>query len=353
MLLDVLRARGPDLRVRETCGIGVCGACTVLLDGEPVSGCLTARRARPQGREVTTVEGLGGEHPVQRAFVDDARLPVRLVHARLRPRRPRACSRRTPSPSDEEIAEALGGNLCRCGCYVKITRRPCGGPTRVKLVTYDAGAGPRVGVLEGDAVVDAGFDGDMVAFIEAGAPAGERRRPVDGARLLAPLRPRSLRDFLAFEGHLKGALGRLGRRSPTSGTSVPAYYKGMPDTVIGPDDEIPWPRFDGPPRPRARARRRDRPRAAKDVTPQDAAEAASSATRSGTTSRRATCRRASCRSAWARARPRTGTARTCSARASSPPTSSTATDAAHARARQRRDLGRGHERRACTTPSPT
>ena len=81
----------------------------------------------------------------------------------------------------------------------------------MKLVTYDAGSGPRVGVLEDGGVSDVGFDGDMVAFIEAGAPVGERRAAGDDVRLLAPLRPRSLRDFLAFEGHLKGALGRLGR----------------------------------------------------------------------------------------------------------------------------------------------
>jgi 2-keto-4-pentenoate hydratase/2-oxohepta-3-ene-1,7-dioic acid hydratase in catechol pathway len=112
----------------------------------------------------------------------------------------------------------------------------------VKLVTYDAGAGPRVGALEDGAVVDLGFDGDMVAFIEAGAPVGARRE-VGEARLLAPLRPRSMRDFLAFEGHLKGALGRLGRPIPEEWYEVPAYYKGMPDTVIGPEEEIPWPAF--------------------------------------------------------------------------------------------------------------
>jgi 2-keto-4-pentenoate hydratase/2-oxohepta-3-ene-1,7-dioic acid hydratase in catechol pathway len=111
----------------------------------------------------------------------------------------------------------------------------------VKLVTYDAGSGARVGVLEDGAVSDLGFDGDMVAFIEAGAPAGERRPAGDDVRLLAPLRPRSLRDFLAFEGHLKGALGRLGRPIPDEWYERPAYYKGMPDTVIGPDEEIPWP----------------------------------------------------------------------------------------------------------------
>jgi 2-keto-4-pentenoate hydratase/2-oxohepta-3-ene-1,7-dioic acid hydratase in catechol pathway len=121
----------------------------------------------------------------------------------------------------------------------------------MRLVTYDAErsgderaargrAGARVGALEGAGVVDLGFDGDMVAFIAAGAPAGERT-PVAGARLLAPLRPRSLRDFLTFEGHLKNALSRLGRPIPDEWYEVPAYYKGMPDTVIGPDEEVPWP----------------------------------------------------------------------------------------------------------------
>ena len=84
----------------------------------------------------------------------------------------------------------------------------------MRLVTYDAGSGPRVGAIEDGVVSDVGFDGDMVAFIEAGAPGGERRSAGDAVRLLAPLRPRSLRDFLAFEGHMKGALGRLGRPIP-------------------------------------------------------------------------------------------------------------------------------------------
>jgi 2-keto-4-pentenoate hydratase/2-oxohepta-3-ene-1,7-dioic acid hydratase in catechol pathway len=111
----------------------------------------------------------------------------------------------------------------------------------MRLVTYDAGAGPRVGALAGDTVIDLAFGGDMVAYIEAGAPM-ETTVPIQGdARLLAPLRPRSLRDFLAFEGHMKNALTRLGRPIPDEWYDVPAYYKGMPDTVIGPEAEIPWP----------------------------------------------------------------------------------------------------------------
>jgi 2-keto-4-pentenoate hydratase/2-oxohepta-3-ene-1,7-dioic acid hydratase in catechol pathway len=113
----------------------------------------------------------------------------------------------------------------------------------MKLVTYVASKQkPRVGMLENGGVDDVGFDGDMIAFIEAGAPLGERTR-VEHARLLAPLRPRSLRDFLTFEGHLHNALTRLGRPIPKEWYDVPAYYKGLPDTVIGPDEEIPWPSY--------------------------------------------------------------------------------------------------------------
>ncbi len=117
MLLDVLRREGLG-SVRETCGIGVCGACTVLVDGEPLSGCLTLA-ALLDGREVTTVEGLGGADPVQRAFLDAHAFQcgwctpgfVLTVKALLA---------ENPNPSDTEITEALGGNLCRCGSYVKI-----------------------------------------------------------------------------------------------------------------------------------------------------------------------------------------------------------------------------------------
>jgi 2-keto-4-pentenoate hydratase/2-oxohepta-3-ene-1,7-dioic acid hydratase in catechol pathway len=121
----------------------------------------------------------------------------------------------------------------------------------VRLVTYAAGdRAPRVGVLRGEEVVDAAFEGDMVALIEAGEAGLEAARgalaegePVAGARLLAPLRPRSLRDFLTFEEHSRRAMEALGREVPALWYEVPAYYKGLPDTVIGPEEEIPWPAY--------------------------------------------------------------------------------------------------------------
>ena len=142
----------------------------------------------------------------------------------------------------------------------------------MKVVTYEAGNGPRVGLVDGDDVVDAGFDGDMIAFIEAGAPAGAAGGRVVGARLLAPLRPRTMRDFLAFEGHLLNAYRNLGREIPPEWYDVPAYYKGMPDTVIGPEAEVPWPAY---------SEQLDHElelaaiigRTVKDVAPEDAADA--------------------------------------------------------------------------------
>ncbi len=116
----------------------------------------------------------------------------------------------------------------------------------MKYVTYQSGDGTaRVGYLDGDEIVDVGFDGDMVAFIESDARAGTTSAAgrLGETRLLAPLRPRTIRDFLAFEGHLKNAFAGLGKEIPSEWYAVPAYYKGLPDTVIGPDAEIPWPAY--------------------------------------------------------------------------------------------------------------
>jgi aerobic-type carbon monoxide dehydrogenase small subunit (CoxS/CutS family) len=117
MLIAVLNRLGLA-SVRETCGIGVCGACTVLVDGEPISGCLLLAPLAA-GRELTTVEGLGDDDPMRRAFAETHAFqcgwctPGMVLTAKR-------LLEENPQPSEEEIRLALAGNLCRCGCYVKI-----------------------------------------------------------------------------------------------------------------------------------------------------------------------------------------------------------------------------------------
>ncbi len=120
-LLHLLRERLGLPGAKNACEQGECGSCTVYLDGEPVCSCLVAA-GQAQGREVVTVEGLasGGElHPVQQAFVDAGAVqcgfctPGFVVTAA-------ALLDRSPNPSDDEIREALSGNLCRCTGYQKI-----------------------------------------------------------------------------------------------------------------------------------------------------------------------------------------------------------------------------------------
>ena len=122
-LLEVLRDRFKLWSVREGCGVGACGTCTVLLDGQPVSSCFLLA-ARAAGHEITTLEGLSdGEtlHPIQAAFVEERALQcayctpgfVLSVKALLE---------ENPNPSDEAVREYLAGNLCRCAGYADILR---------------------------------------------------------------------------------------------------------------------------------------------------------------------------------------------------------------------------------------
>lgn len=122
-LLDVLRDRFKLWSVREGCGVGACGTCTVLLDGRPVSSCFMLA-VRATGHDVLTLEGLGdGDqlHYIQEAFVSQRALQcayctpgfVLSVKALLD---------EIPNPSDEEIREYLSGNLCRCAGYGDILR---------------------------------------------------------------------------------------------------------------------------------------------------------------------------------------------------------------------------------------
>jgi carbon-monoxide dehydrogenase small subunit len=119
-VLDLLRDGLALTGTKDGCGEGVCGACTVLIDGEPIRACLVLA-ARLDGRSLLTIEGLEGDalDPVQQAF---ARLgavqcgfctPGMILSAR-------ALLASHPRPSREEVREALAGNLCRCTGYGKI-----------------------------------------------------------------------------------------------------------------------------------------------------------------------------------------------------------------------------------------
>ncbi len=120
-LLEVLREELGFTGAKEGCGLGACGACTVLLDGDPVLACLTLA-VEVRGRRVTTIEGLvqdGKPDPLQRAFVDRGAIqcgfctPGAIMSAK-------ALLGKKSNPSSEEIKEALAGNLCRCTGYQKI-----------------------------------------------------------------------------------------------------------------------------------------------------------------------------------------------------------------------------------------
>lgn len=103
---------------KSGCENGECGACTVLMDGKPVRSCIILA-VEADGAEIITVEGLAGEeklHPVQQAFIDHSAvqcgfcIPGVLVASK-------ALLDRHPNPSEEDVLEALGGHLCRCGGY--------------------------------------------------------------------------------------------------------------------------------------------------------------------------------------------------------------------------------------------
>ena len=122
-LLYVLR---DDLRLNGAkfgCGLGQCGACTVMLDGEAVFSCLVPASA-VQGRSVKTVEGLGSADkpgPMQRAFMDEQAAQCGYCIAGMM-MRAQALLERNASASEEEIRQALAPNLCRCGTHMRILR---------------------------------------------------------------------------------------------------------------------------------------------------------------------------------------------------------------------------------------
>jgi carbon-monoxide dehydrogenase small subunit len=120
-LIEVLRQDLHLTGAKEACGIGACGACTVLVNGKPVRSCITLAE-EVEGKEVETIEGLAqGDklHPLQKAFMDYHAFqcgfctPGMIMTAR-------ALLNRNPRPTEEEVKSAISGNLCRCTGYGNI-----------------------------------------------------------------------------------------------------------------------------------------------------------------------------------------------------------------------------------------
>jgi len=120
-LLDVLRDQLELTGAKKGCNRGDCGACTVLLDGKPIVSC-TMLAVQAHGRRVTTIEGLmreGAPHPLQQAFVDVGAVqcgfctPGMVLAAK-------ALLDENPNPTEDDVREAIAGNLCRCTGYAKI-----------------------------------------------------------------------------------------------------------------------------------------------------------------------------------------------------------------------------------------
>ena len=120
-LLDLLREEFDYTGTKKGCELGDCGACTVLLDGEPVNSCIILA-VEADGRSVTTIEGLEKEGKldiVQESFINHGAIqcgycaPVMILSGR-------ALLNRNPNPTEREVREAIAGNLCRCTGYVRI-----------------------------------------------------------------------------------------------------------------------------------------------------------------------------------------------------------------------------------------
>lgn len=121
LLVDFLRYDLGLTGTKEGCSVGVCGACTVLVDGEMTASCITLAAA-VDGAEITTIEGLAGDgrlHPVQQAFIDYGGFqcgictPGQVMAAK-------ALLDTNPNPTEAEIRDWMMGNLCRCTGYYKI-----------------------------------------------------------------------------------------------------------------------------------------------------------------------------------------------------------------------------------------
>ncbi len=125
-LLWVIRDRVGLRGTKFGCGLGICGACTVHLDGQPIRACITPVSAA-EGAAITTIEGLAtsGEegietlHPVQQAFIE-AQVPQCSWCMSGQMMTAAAFLVENPRPTEDEIVDAMSANYCRCGCYVRI-----------------------------------------------------------------------------------------------------------------------------------------------------------------------------------------------------------------------------------------
>jgi aerobic-type carbon monoxide dehydrogenase small subunit (CoxS/CutS family) len=132
-LLGLLRRQFHLFSVRESCGIGICGSCTVSVDGKQVSSCLMLA-GQAAGRSIETAETLsenGDLHPIQQAFVEHNAFqcsyctPGFLMATR-------ELLAQNPAPTEDEIREHLAGNICRCGSYLKIVEAVSDAAKRVE-----------------------------------------------------------------------------------------------------------------------------------------------------------------------------------------------------------------------------
>jgi len=134
MLIDVLRDELGLIGVKDACGRGECGTCTVILDGKVVNSCITPAM-KAIGKEVWTIEGLdrqlGKLHPIQEAFIEYGAIqcgfctPGMVLSAK-------ALLDENANPTEQEVRVALSGNLCRCTGYVKIINAVLAAARRVK-----------------------------------------------------------------------------------------------------------------------------------------------------------------------------------------------------------------------------